>query len=83
MPPEKGRARAIVGNMHRNLVKFGRAVFELCERTNTQTDRQTHKQMILRNPKRQLYLCSSFDKTPAYDGWTDRQTQAIAYTALA
>jgi len=31
------------GNVHKNLVKFGRAVFELCERTDRQTDRRhTH-----------------------------------------
>jgi len=28
------------GNMHKNMVKFGRAVSELCQRT----DRQMHKQ---------------------------------------
>ena len=26
------------GNMHKNLVKFGRVVFELCDRTDKQTD---------------------------------------------
>ena len=26
------------GNWHKNLVKFGRVVFELCERTDRQTD---------------------------------------------
>ena len=32
-------------NVHKNLVKFGRAVFELCEWTETdrQTDRHTHR----------------------------------------
>jgi len=29
------------GNVHKNFVKFGRAVFELCERTDRQTDKQT------------------------------------------
>jgi len=28
------------GNMHKMLMKFDRAVFELCERTDRQTDRQ-------------------------------------------
>jgi len=28
-------------NMHKYLVKFDSVVFELCERTNRQTDRQT------------------------------------------
>jgi len=36
-PSENDRAMA-TGNMHKNLVKFGRAVFELSERT----DRHTH-----------------------------------------
>jgi len=27
--------------MHKNLVKFGFVVFELCEQTDRQTDRQT------------------------------------------
>jgi len=36
MLPEEDRATAI-GNKHTNLVKFGRAVFELCERTFRQT----------------------------------------------
>jgi len=30
------------GNMHKNLVKFGQVVFELCERTNGQTNRHPH-----------------------------------------
>jgi len=29
------------GNMHTKLTKFGGAVFELCEWTDRQTDRQT------------------------------------------
>jgi len=32
-----------IGNMHKNLVKFGRAVFELCQRIDRQTDRQTDR----------------------------------------
>jgi len=28
--------------MHKNLVRFGRAVFELCERTDKQRDKQTY-----------------------------------------
>jgi len=32
------------GKMHKNLVKFGRSVFELRERTDRQTDRQTNTQ---------------------------------------
>jgi len=39
MPPEEDRASA--GNMHKNLVKLGRVVFELCELT--ETDRQTDR----------------------------------------
>jgi len=31
-----------IGNVHRNLVKFVRVVFELCEQTDRQTDRQTY-----------------------------------------
>jgi len=42
---EKDQAEAI-GNMHKKLVKFGRVVVELCERTDRQTDRQTDKQTI-------------------------------------
>jgi len=39
----------------KNLVKFGCTVFELCEQSDRQIDRQTHKQTdipitILRNP---------------------------------
>jgi len=34
MPPEEDRA---TGNMHKNLVKFGRVVFELCKWTDRQT----------------------------------------------
>jgi len=30
--------------MHKNFVKFGRTVLELCERTDKQTDAQTDKQ---------------------------------------
>jgi len=30
--------------MRKNLVKFGSAVFELCEQTDRQTDKQTSKQ---------------------------------------
>jgi len=33
-----------IGNILKNLVKFGRAVFELCEQTDRQTDRQTGRQ---------------------------------------
>jgi len=49
MPSEEDSATA-TGNMHKNLVKFGRVVFELCERTDTdrqmqkQTRKQTNKQ---------------------------------------
>ena len=32
------------GNMHRNLVKFGHVVFELCEQTDRQTDIQANRQ---------------------------------------
>jgi len=31
-----------IGNMHKNLVKIGLVVFELCERTNKQTDGQKY-----------------------------------------
>jgi len=34
------------GNMHKNLVKFGRTVFELCEQTDRQTDKQTYSSQI-------------------------------------
>ena len=30
-------------NMHKNLVKLGHVIFELCERTDRQTDKQTNK----------------------------------------
>jgi len=30
----------VVGNMHKNLVLFDRVVFELCERTVGQTDKE-------------------------------------------
>jgi len=30
------------GDMHKNLVKIGRVVSELCERTDKQTNRYTH-----------------------------------------
>jgi len=32
------------GNMHKNLVNSGHAVFELCKLTDRQTDRETNKQ---------------------------------------
>jgi len=32
------------GNMHKNLVNFGRVVFEICEWTDRQMDKQTKKQ---------------------------------------
>jgi len=41
MPSQEDRATA-TGNMHKNLVKFGRAVFVFCERTDRQTDKHTH-----------------------------------------
>ena len=37
-------------NMHKNLVKFGRAVFKLRERTDRQTNKQTYSITILRTP---------------------------------
>jgi len=40
MPSEEDRATA-AGNTYKNLVKFGCAVFELCEEIDRQTDRQT------------------------------------------
>ena len=43
LPPDDNRATA-TGNMHRNLVKFGRVVFEICGQTNKQINRQTNKQ---------------------------------------
>jgi len=36
-PPQRSRASA-TGNMHKNLMKFGRVVFQLCERTDRHTD---------------------------------------------
>jgi len=39
-PSEEDQATA-TGNMHKIVVKFGRAVFELCVRTDRQTVRQT------------------------------------------
>jgi len=40
-------------NMHKNLVKFGRVVFELYERTDKQTNGQTDiLNTILRTPSR-------------------------------
>ena len=33
-----------IDNMHKNVVKIGRVVFELCERTDRQTNKQTNKQ---------------------------------------
>ena len=48
-PPEEDRATDI-GNMHKNLVKFGYAVFELCKRTNKQMAMLIK---ILRIPPRQ------------------------------
>ena len=36
-PPENDRARAIE-SVHKNSVKFGRVIFELCERTDRHTD---------------------------------------------
>jgi len=38
--PQEDRARA-TSNMHKNLVKFGSVVFQLYERADRQTDRQT------------------------------------------
>ena len=32
--------------MHKNLVKFGRVVFELCEQTDKQTDKQAYSLLI-------------------------------------
>ena len=43
---EKDRAWAI-GNLHKNLLKFGRVVFELCERTDRQTNKQTNSSQYL------------------------------------
>jgi len=40
-PPEEDRATA-TSIMHKSMVKFGRAVFELCERTNRQTDKHIY-----------------------------------------
>jgi len=37
MPSEEDRVTT-AGNMHKNSAKFGRAVFELYERTDRQTD---------------------------------------------
>ena len=51
MPLEKDRATA-TGNMHKNLVKFGCAVFEFSKRTEStdrQTDRQTSRMGIMRH----------------------------------
>jgi len=39
MPSEEERTTTI-GTMYKKLAKFGRAIFELCERTDRQTDRQ-------------------------------------------
>ena len=36
------------GNVDKNLVKFGRVIFKLCERTEKQTERQTDKQADIR-----------------------------------
>ena len=39
------------GNIHKNLVKFGSAVFELCEETDTHTNTQKDLLIIiLHNP---------------------------------
>ena len=40
---EQDRATA-TGNMYRNLMKFWRVVFEICERTDKQTERRVDKQ---------------------------------------
>jgi len=51
-PPEERRATA-TGNMHKNLVKIGRVVPEICSRTDKHTDRQTDTVItILRRPTR-------------------------------
>jgi len=34
------------GNMHTNLLKFGRVVFELCKQTDKQTNTHTPTQLI-------------------------------------
>jgi len=39
----------VVGNMHKNLLKFGRVVFELCQRSDKHTDRHKTDITILRN----------------------------------
>ena len=41
-PSEENRATA-TDNMRKKLVKFGRAVFELCEQTDGQTNGQTNR----------------------------------------
>jgi len=51
----------VMDNMHKNLVKFSRMVFELYERTDRHTVRETDRQTdvlitILRNPKWVKYL---------------------------
>jgi len=33
-----------IGNTHKQLVNFSRAVFKLCKQTDRQTDRQTNNQ---------------------------------------
>jgi len=42
-PPEEDQTTAI-GNMHKNLAKFGRVVVEICKRTDGQTDKHIYKQ---------------------------------------
>jgi len=39
-----------IGNMHKNLVKIGHTVFELCKWTDKETDRQTDTQYNTSQP---------------------------------
>ena len=54
MPPEEDRA-TVTGDLHKNFVKIGIAVSEICSRTDRQTETQTNRQTdmliaILRSP---------------------------------
>jgi len=87
MPSEKDRARAI-GNMLKNLVKFGRKLFEvgLCVWTYIQTERQTLitiKSVYLYLNMPSLPLCPPSAKLPGPIAIAETASATVSLATVA
>jgi len=67
MMPENDQARDM-GNVCKHLVKFGRVVFKLCDRTDRQTDKLTD--ILITISSSDVDSCCSHTQTPhTHVGW--------------